>query len=182
MNLVSIIVPVHNVREYLDECIYSIRNQQYKNIEIVLVDDGSNDGCGIICDRHAKEDDRIKVIHQTNKGHGAACNSGMMQARGKHVCFCDADDYYFPHTVKRLVEVIEKTGAEMATGTAYAFDNETKEHSLDPYHALIRIPQLNKHDIITKTNLFHQASKLSVQYWDKIYDAGWLKKEKISIS
>ena len=90
--LVSIIIPVYNVEPYIDECVKSVINQDYENIEIILVDDGSTDNSGILCDELAKTDERIVVIHQLNCGVVTARNKGVIQAKGKYICFVDADD------------------------------------------------------------------------------------------
>lgn len=90
---VSIIVPVYNVEPFIDRCIISLVNQSLKNIEIILVDDGSPDNCPALCDEWARKDKRIRVIHKKNEGLGMACNSGMDVATGEYVAFCDSDDY-----------------------------------------------------------------------------------------
>lgn len=90
---VTIIVPVYNVEKYLDRCLTSIVNQTYKNLEILLIDDGSPDNCPIICDEWAKKDNRIRVIHKKNAGLGMARNTGIDNATGEYICFFDSDDY-----------------------------------------------------------------------------------------
>lgn len=90
---VSIIVPVYNVERYLDRCVQSLMNQILKEIEIILVDDGSPDKCPQMCDEYAKNDYRVKVIHKNNAGLGMACNSGIEIAKGDYIAFCDSDDY-----------------------------------------------------------------------------------------
>ena len=92
-SLISIIVPVYNVEKYLNECIDSIIAQTYSNIEIILVNDGSTDASGKICDEYAEKDGRIKVIHQVNAGLSAARNAGMAVATGEYLYFVDSDDY-----------------------------------------------------------------------------------------
>lgn len=92
-DLISIIVPVYNVEKYLRKCIDSIINQTYKNLEIILVDDGSPDNCGTICDEYAQKDNRIKVIHKENGGVSSARNEGLRSATGKWISFIDADDW-----------------------------------------------------------------------------------------
>lgn len=91
--LISVIVPVYNVERYIEQCINSIANQTYRNLEIILVDDGSVDKSGEICDRYEKDDIRIKVIHQLNAGVGAARNKGIELANGEYIAFVDGDDY-----------------------------------------------------------------------------------------
>ena len=90
--LISVIVPVYKVEQYLDECVQSIINQTYKNLEIILVDDGSPDRCPEMCDNYAKKDSRIIVIHQDNSGVSAARNKGIDLAKGEYICFVDGDD------------------------------------------------------------------------------------------
>ena len=102
MDLISVIVPVYKVEKYLDKCIESIVNQTYTNIEIILVDDGSPDKSGEICDFWAEKDERIKVIHQENCGGGAARNAGIEAAKGKYITFVDSDDYISPIMMETL--------------------------------------------------------------------------------
>lgn len=90
---ISVIVPIYNVEKYLDRCVQSLVNQTYKNLEIILVDDGSPDNCPAMCDEYAKKDSRIKVIHKANGGLGFARNSGLDAATGKYFAFIDSDDY-----------------------------------------------------------------------------------------
>lgn len=91
--LISVIVPVYNVEKYLKQCIDSIINQTYKNLEIILVNDGSKDNSGIICDEYSKKDSRIKVIHQENKGASVARNRGIKESKGEYISFIDSDDF-----------------------------------------------------------------------------------------
>ena len=91
--LITIIVPVYNVADYLERCIYSIINQTYKNLEIILVDDGSTDDSGLMCDDFASKDKRIKVIHKKNGGLSDARNVAIDIATGDYITFVDSDDY-----------------------------------------------------------------------------------------
>lgn len=93
MSKVSVIIPVYNVESYLPRCIESVQNQTETDIEIILVDDGSTDNCGEICDRYAENDSRIKVIHQQNGGLGAARNTGIQATTSPYILFADSDDY-----------------------------------------------------------------------------------------
>ena len=98
--LVSIIVPIFMVEEYLDECIQSIVSQTYSNLEIILVDDGSLDGCPQKCDEWARKDRRIRVIHKPNGGLSSARNAGLDIAKGDYIAFVDSDDYIIPDYVE----------------------------------------------------------------------------------
>lgn len=112
--LVSIVVPVYNVDRYLPECIDSILSQVYPTLEIILVDDGSTDGCASICDAYAKQDSRIQVIHQPNGGLSNARNTGIAHCSGDYLLFVDSDDLISPYLVERLICVLESTGADLA--------------------------------------------------------------------
>ena len=90
---VSVIVPIYNVEKYLDRCMQSVLNQTLKDIEIIMVDDGSPDNCPSMCDEYARKDNRIKVIHKKNGGLGFARNSGLEIATGEYVAFIDSDDF-----------------------------------------------------------------------------------------
>lgn len=112
-DLISIVVPVYNVSLYIDKCISSIIAQSYQNIEIILVDDGSSDGSEIICDRYAKLDKRVTVIHQKNAGVSMARNKGIVVSSGKFLMFVDSDDYINPKTCELLLETIKKDSSDI---------------------------------------------------------------------
>lgn len=112
-DLISVIVSVYNVEEYLPRCLDSIANQTYRNLEIILVDDGSTDGSGRICDEYAAKDHRTRVIHQTNKGLWAARNAGQDAAEGKFLFFPDADDYFHKDTLTLLHVAITIDGKDL---------------------------------------------------------------------
>lgn len=115
-NLVSVIIPVYNVADYLTECIQSVLNQTYRNIEIVIIDDGSTDGSGSICDKAAENDERIKVTHQENNGVAAARNAGLDAATGEYIMFVDSDDYIEPDAVEYLLNIIVHKSADLVIG------------------------------------------------------------------
>lgn len=108
--LVSVIVPVYNVEKYIHECVYSIMDQTYNNLEIILVDDGSPDSCPKICDDLVEMDLRIKVVHKQNEGLGFARNSGLDIATGEYVLFVDSDDYLVENAIETLVGPAVKEG------------------------------------------------------------------------
>ena len=112
--LLSVIVPVYKVEPYLHRCIDSIRNQTYKNLQIILVDDGSPDNCGKICDEYAELDARIIVVHQKNGGASAARNKGLRYAVGDYVAFVDSDDWIASTMYETLVRMIERNDLDIA--------------------------------------------------------------------
>ena len=108
--LISVIVPVYRVEEYLERCVKSILSQTYKNLEVILVDDGSPDQCPAICDACAEKDARVIVIHQENKGLSGARNAGIDAASGEYLAFVDSDDYVSPHFIEELYQLLQDTG------------------------------------------------------------------------
>ena len=100
--MISIIVPIYNVELYLEKCIESIINQTYKDIEVILINDGSTDKSGIICDKYAKIDDRIIVLHKENGGVSSARNKGLDIAKGDYIAFVDPDDYIEPNMYEEM--------------------------------------------------------------------------------
>ena len=111
--VVSVIVPVYNVEKYLNRCINSIINQTYKELEIILVDDGSTDNCSVLCDEWAEKDIRIKVIHKENAGLGYARNSGIEVATGEYICFFDSDDYIESETIEECYLMAKNENADI---------------------------------------------------------------------
>lgn len=111
---ISIIVPIYNVEQYLRECVDSILAQSYQNLEIILVDDGSPDRCGAICDEYAAADPRIKVIHKVNGGLSDARNAGLEVATGDYIGFVDSDDWIAPDMFSYLLKGLEENEAEIA--------------------------------------------------------------------
>lgn len=110
---ISVIVPVYNSEKYLKRCIDSILNQTYKAIELILVDDGSPDNCGKICDEYAKKDKRVRVIHKTNAGVSAARNSGLEIASGNYATFVDSDDYIEPEMYSNMMEKVHQYNCDV---------------------------------------------------------------------
>ncbi|MBQ8040126.1 MAG: glycosyltransferase family 2 protein, partial [Lachnospiraceae bacterium] len=108
--LISIIIPVYNIEEYLPRCIESVLGQTYANIEVILVDDGSKDKSGEICDSYQKRDSRVRVIHKENGGSSSARNAGIADAKGEFIGFVDSDDYVETTMYETMMQAIESTG------------------------------------------------------------------------
>lgn len=111
--LVSIVVPVYNTEKYLNRCISSLVNQSYQNIEILLIDDGSTDKSGEICDAWSVKDSRVYVIHKENEGAGITRNLGIEKAKGEYICFFDSDDYISKRAIEKAYECAYKNRAEI---------------------------------------------------------------------
>ena len=114
--MVSVIVPVYKVEDYIRECIDSILAQTYPYFELILVDDGSPDNCGRICDDYAKGDNRIKVVHKVNGGISSARNAGLEVAKGEWIMHVDGDDWIEPDMIESLIQAAQVTGADLVFG------------------------------------------------------------------
>jgi len=124
---VSVIVPIYKVEKYLRECIDSIINQTYTNLEIILVDDGSPDNCGAICDEYTLKDFRIRVIHKENGGLSHARNAGLDIATGDYYCFVDSDDMLPDHSVRTLLDLMKTHSGDMVIAGFERFSDESGE-------------------------------------------------------
>lgn len=144
---ISVIVPVFNVAGYLPQCVDSILSQNYGDLEVILIDDGSTDGSGEICDRYAALDSRVRVIHQKNGGAAAAKNAGLRLATGEYLAFADSDDYLEPGAYGFLMKVLLETGADAVQGSfreVYrnrAEEQRISEEILEGYDYLLRFPK-----------------------------------------
>lgn len=127
---ISIIIPVYNVEMYLEECINSVLQQTYNNLEIILVDDGSTDNSGKICDEYFKLDSRIKVIHKKNEGLGLSRNVGLKHVSGEYVTFLDSDDYLDSSTIENLFNKIQMYHVDLCKSGFKRIDNNHKIISL----------------------------------------------------
>lgn len=124
--LISVIVPVYKVEAYMRQCIDSIINQTYRNLEIILVDDGSPDNCGSICDEYAKKDKRIKVFHKKNGGLSDARNYGVVRTTGEYLSFVDSDDWIEPDMFELLVNTANRDRADLVnSGVYHNYSNRT---------------------------------------------------------
>ncbi|WP_294084500.1 glycosyltransferase family 2 protein [uncultured Actinobacillus sp.] len=126
--MISIVVPVYNVEQYLDYCVESLVNQTYKNIEILLIDDGSSDNSGKIADEWAKKDKRIRVFHKENGGLSDSRNYGVAQAKSEWIMFIDSDDYYDLFAVEYFVRIQEKYNADLVVSALKGVTNHKPSH------------------------------------------------------
>lgn len=125
--LLSVIVPVYNVEDYLGRCVESILAQTYKNLEIILVDDGAKDSSGAICDAYAQKDRRIQVIHKENGGLSSARNAGLDMATGTYIAFVDSDDWIEPDAYENMLKVAQKLDVKLVCGGRYDVKSKTGE-------------------------------------------------------
>lgn len=120
--MISIIVPVYKVEPYLRQCVDSILNQTYRDLEILLIDDGSPDCCGKICDEYEKKDKRVRVFHTENRGLSIARNLGLKETQGDYIGFVDSDDWIEPDMYEVLLKCLEETGADICV-CGYSYEN-----------------------------------------------------------
>lgn len=170
--MVSIIVPIFNVVPYLRQCLDSIVNQTYQDLEIILVDDGSTDGCATLADEYAMRDNRIQVIHQANMGLSAARNAGISRASGQYILFIDSDDYIAPNACETLVKAAENGQYDVVVFSRRRFINESEytDDSFDEEQFASGIEYINAH----LTGKFshsacHKLCKRSLIQGNKIY-------------
>lgn len=162
MDLISVIVPVYNVGEYLCECVDSILSQTYQNLEIILVDDGSTDNCPGLCDSYLKKDSRVKVIHQNNQGASATRNTGYMASQGRYIAFIDADDVICDTYIETLHTLLLKYNAQIAT-CAYTRLKEELGNKAAAKDYLITSDKMLKE--------WHGRRKaIETVVWNKLYD------------
>lgn len=166
---ISIIVPVYNTEQYISRCIESILNQTFKDFELILIDDGSQDRSGEICDEYAKKDNRIRVFHNNNQGVSATRNYGINISKGKYLMFCDSDDWVADTWCEELYNTILAYPNSWITCNFFQVDNESKKQRVIKNN-LNEINTLEKDDfyIVFK-------SGMSIYSWNKIFD-----KEKIN--
>lgn len=129
--LISVIVPVYKVEQYLNKCVDSILNQTYTNLEVILVDDGSPDSCGAICDGYAAKDPRVRVIHKENGGLSDARNAGMAMARGEYLSFADSDDMLPERAFEILHQIAVEKKADLVIGGYRRFTEEPQDETDD---------------------------------------------------
>ncbi|MBO6061717.1 MAG: glycosyltransferase, partial [Clostridia bacterium] len=165
---ISVIVPVYKVEQYLDACICSILAQTYRDFELILVDDGSPDRCGEICDGYALKDPRVRVIHQENQGLSGARNSGMDIAQGEYIAFVDSDDLIVPRFLEILLKTVEDAGADLSVCAPVEFSDASEEEEL-----LNRGIKSSSYSVLTGREaciaMYEGDPKVPVNAWGKLF-------------
>lgn len=168
--LISVIIPVYNVEKYLEECVNSVLTQTYKNIEIILVDDGSTDSSGKICDSYALQNSNVQVIHQLNAGLSDARTAGFKKATGKYVYFLDSDDYIAENALEKLCLIAEADASDIVFFDAHSFIDENRDAKIKQTYLRMHEYQSNRGFIV-----FEQ-----MQRYEEYHSAVWamlLKRE-----
>lgn len=175
-NLISVIVPIYKVEKYLDKCVQSLVTQTYSNLEIILVDDGSPDNCPDICDRWAKKDSRIKVLHKQNGGLSDARNAGLEIAAGEYIGFVDSDDYICENMYELLLKNLCKTNADLAICNYRLLNEEGKKlESCSPI----------RNELLTREKALQKLEQdywwYYVTAWNKLYTRKSLENVKFPV-
>lgn len=172
-DLVSVVVPVYNSQDYLKKCMDSIVNQTYRNLDIILVDDGSTDNSGNICEEYAKKDNRIKVIHKKNGGNGDARNVGLENVSGDWIVWVDSDDVINTRHIEILLSVALENDADIVVG-----DYHTIEDRENPKDETIDSDIVKKAEIITEKHLYDDSF---VKRHSMIFTVPWCKISKKTV-
>lgn len=165
-DLITVVVPVYNVEDYLNECIESILNQEYENFELILVDDCSGDRSGEICDEYAQRDSRVRVLHKTgNEGLSCARNSGVQMSRGTYICFVDSDDCILPGYLRVLYENAVLYGADVSWCSFFCFTDLLPQESSG----------MNRPERISREMLYEYLSETSAGCKKPEFAVAWNK-------
>lgn len=165
-SLVSVIVPIYKVEQYIRQCVESIIKQTYHKLEIILVDDGSPDNCGTICDGYAKKDERIQVIHQKNGGLSAARNAGLDIAKGDYIFFVDSDDWISNDTIQKMLAKYEETNADLVLCDICPF-YEADYSGVKKQASPLKSEVLDQKELIER--LMQEAAWYYCVVWNKLY-------------
>lgn len=168
--MISVLMPVYNVEKYLEKTLESVKNQTYSDFEVIMIDDGSSDSSGQICDKWADADSRFKVTHTENKGVSAARNTALSLVKGEYIFFMDSDDLILPETLEELMDALIKNDADMAMGNFYYTDNAgtpidklnstspVKDELLDKMQYLRKLTEPNANYYCTSTTKIFKSS------------------------
>lgn len=183
MSEISVIVPIYGVAKYLRQCIDSILNQTFRDFELILVDDGSTDGCYEICEEYQNKDDRVRVLHKKNEGLVRARKDGLRMASGKYIAYVDGDDWIEPNMLERMYFIIEAEKTDIVMCGRY---EDTEDTSREVYHG-IEEGRYNKQDMMEKVyprmivngDFFEWGIFSTV--WDKLYRKECLERFQMAV-
>jgi len=174
---VSIIIPIYKAEKYLERCLESVLHQTYKNIEVILVDDGSPDSSPLICDSYKEKDGRVKVVHSENYGQSMARNKGMELASGKYISFVDADDVLVHDAIEKLIDIAEKGGYDIVSGNYFRVGEEIKISSIS--YSSGEINKYGCKDHRKRYNLYKTSSAFGY-VWGKLYRSSFINEHKVT--
>ena len=166
--MISVIIPLYNVEQYLSDCIESVLAQTYTDFELILVDDGSTDNCGAICDAYKRRDKRVVVVHQNNQGVASTRNTGIALAKGEYIAFVDSDDIVHADYLNSLYHALQKSRADISVCDMQRFAEENELKHINTYTK--RTPRLmtGRDGCLS---IYHMDGKVPVMAWGKLYRA-----------
>lgn len=165
--LISVVIPVYNVKKFLDKCMETVLHQSYHNLDILLIDDGSTDGSGELCDEYSKKDERVRVIHQANKGISSVRNTALDAIKGDYVCFVDSDDYISLDMIEKLFSALDTYDIAIC---GFYTQYDEKIIIEDPIAEEILLYDSDKAlDVLIEDKTVHNY------LWDKIYKSSMFK-------
>ena len=178
---VSIVVPVYNVEKFLNQCIDSIINQEYKNFEIILVDDGSTDNSGVICDKYAQKYDWIHVFHKKNSGLGLTRNYGIQHANGKYIMFVDSDDFLGATSLKKLVLPLNEKKYDTVIGGFTRVNDAGKISLRKEYNSTSFFNEKVKNEVMEKMlgNSPRKNDSIKMSVWNNLYSLKLIKQNHL---
>lgn len=171
MEKVSVIIPVYNDEKYLEKCLNSVINQTYKNLEIILIDDGSTDGTAEICEHYKDKDDRIRILHKQNEGIGSSRNAGLSMATGDYVLFVDGDDWIASNHIEELYKLLKKNDADIAVGNfeEYKQKGNVFTYWINEKQYFEKCYSIKDWFKLEYDSAFFNLSLVFVVPWDKLY-------------
>ena len=173
-HLLSIIVPIYNAEKYLPDCLAAILNQTYKNIEVILVNDGSIDSSGTICDQYGNEDNRIKVIHKNNEGCSSARNVGIKEATGDLIAFVDADDIIDCQMYEILIRNLDKTNSDASACTYMKEYDKLEIHPVEIHKVIPEPLVFEENDIFV--SITRSEKSIEGYIWNKVWKRSLIGK------
>lgn len=173
---ISVVVPVFNVEKYLSECLDSIINQTFKDIEILCINDGSTDNSLNILNKYMEIDNRIKIINQENSGLGASRNRGMELAKGKYIFFIDSDDYIELNTLMELYEICENKELDFVICQVKNYDEENGEFFTSDYFDMPILSKTVQDNVFNYKDVSNILPNINVVAWNKLYNLNFIKK------
>lgn len=168
--LLSVIVPVYNVEAYLNRCVDSILNQTYRNLEVILVDDGTRDSSDVICDAYAEQDSRVRVIHKKNGGLSSARNAGLDVCQGEYIAFVDSDDWIESDACENMLKTAQELDVKLVCGGRYDVDGDTGEKKVGLCPP--RTERISSEEMVGRIFTWNQCDSAS---WDKLFHRSLLE-------
>jgi len=175
--LLSFIIPVYNVENYINDCVYSILNQNCSHIEVILVNDGSTDSSGILCDKFAENSSLVQVVHQKNGGHSSARNAGLKLAKGKYVAFIDSDDFISETCIREMLLWTEENTEDICFLNAYKYFPDSSTQLVDVFPPRSKMKGKSAEEALKALSM---CEKFPGGAWGKLFNREFLIENGIS--